>query len=228
MSQKKIPPVDTLVTKGFNERFQQVFDCSRCAFVQANDKTKILERLFGQGKPLTFPYAYFVIRRISYGTDTWNPHQWARRGIIFAPPESGSIRAARMVPADFEIEVTYVTDKFDSVTDQGSVRSFVRRWMLAHRAGYLKFNIQYGRLMFRVGATLAKDITIPERENVTDNEIKLEINTSVTLHAYVSDPAVVERGFVEEFLVTEQIGGSTVGSEQRVISTQVFQFPKKE
>jgi len=223
MSDPSVQPLDMFVMEGFAQRFQQVFGCAKCAFINQNDKTKVLDALFGQGKTLTYPYAYFVIQTTSVNNESYNPHQWVRRGIRIGVRSDDTIQMARIQPTNFDIEVTYVTNKFDSI-EQGSVRAFVRRWLLARRAGYLKFSVDYGLKQFGIGLTLAESINIPQRENIVEQETKYEITVLATIHGYISEPYTAKMGKTNQINVNAQIGG--VNSQ--IVSSQFFAFPTEE
>jgi hypothetical protein len=143
-----IQTIDHMVLAGFQQRFQQVFNCP-CLFINANDKTRILQKVFGEGQPITYPYAYFVVQSMGANNESYNAHVMARRGLVVNVAANDLLQTVRVVPTNFVIEVSYVTNKFESV-EQGSVLAFVRRWLLARRVGYLKFSINYGRLQFGI------------------------------------------------------------------------------
>jgi hypothetical protein len=214
----RLDPIDSFVLAGFQMRFQQVFNCP-CAFINQNDKTKILDRLFGQGKPLTYPYAWFVLTNISANQDSYNPHPLGRRGLIFNVNSQDTYQTVRVMPTNFEVEVNYVTNKFDSV-DQGSVQAFVRRWLLARRFGYLKTSISYGKLKFGINTTLNDTVPIPQRENIVEAETKYDVVSSLVIHGYISEPIPATIGKVNQINLNEGIQLPN----GKVVSTQTFTF----
>jgi hypothetical protein len=216
-----IQPIDHFVLAAFQERFQQVFGCVKCAFINQNDKTKVLERLFGQGNPLSYPFAYFVIQSVGANNESYNPHYLMRRGWVVDVPDSDQYVTVRVLPTNFELEVTYVTDKFDSV-EQGSVLAFARRWLLARRGGYLKSSIGYGQKQFGISVTVPESLNIPQLGNITETETKYEVTTNLTIHGYISEPTVGQKGRVNTINVTGQVSGVN----GTVVSTQFFAFPK--
>jgi hypothetical protein len=226
MSQTKIIPIDELVRAAFQQRFQQVFNC-KCAFINQNDKTKILERIFGQGEPLTYPYAWFTIQSISANNDSYNPHQMGRRGMVLNVSSNSSINTVRVMPTNFDIEVNYVTNKSDSV-EQGSVMAFARRWLLARRFGYLKFSINYGNLNFGIQVTMDETVPFPQRENITETETKYDVVLHANIHGYTSEPVIGSQGKVNKVNLTEGIklpNGQVVSlANGRVVSSQTFKF----
>jgi hypothetical protein len=222
--QTAIQPIDHMVLAGFQQRFQQVFGCAKCLFINANDKTKIIERIFGQGQPLEYPYAYFVIQSIGANNESYNSHAMSRRGIPVNLTSGSTIQTVRVIPTNFIVEVTYVTNKFESV-EQGSVLAFVRRWLLARRIGYLKFSINYGRLQFGINQTMDESVNIPQRENIAENESSYTTVASATIHGYISEPVLGQKGRVTQVRVNSQVGGVT--GTGTIISTQYLEFPKQ-
>jgi hypothetical protein len=223
VSQQKLIPLDALVLEGFERRFQQVFNCP-CAFINQNDRTKILERLFGQGNPLTYPYAWFVIQSVSHNVDSYNSHPLGRRGIVFNVGAKDTYQTVRILPVNIEVEVNYVTPKFESV-DQGSVLSFIRRWLLARRFGYLKSSINYGSLKLGIGMTLNETVPVPQRENITESETKYDVQAQLTIHGYVSEPVVSQTGKINQLNVNEGVQLPN----GKVVSIQTLSFdPNQE
>lgn len=216
-----IQPIDYLVLAGFQKQFQQVFGCAKCAFINASDKTKVLERLFGRGKPLEYPYAYFEIKKVGDNNTAYNAHNMMRRGMVLNVDSADTVQTVRIIPTDFDIDITYVTNKFQSV-DQGSVMAFARRWLLARRAGYLKTSIDYGRMQFGVGITMDSGVSTPSLSNITDSETSFPISVSATIHGYTSEPVLGQQGKVNTFNVNGDIGGVN----GKVVSTQFFAFPQ--
>lgn len=224
--QMVIQPIDALILDKFVKRVSKVFQ-AKCAFLNANDKTRILNRVFGQGGTLTYPYIYLEILNISANTESYNPHQFARRGVVLQVNTDQTVQTVRVIPTNFEIKLTYVTNEFYSVAP-GSTLAFARRWLLARRDGWLKESVDYGRLQFGIGVTMADSIPIPQRENVTESETKFETDVSLTLHGYTSEPVLGEIGKVNEFQVNEQVGGTRTTTTPVIVSTQTFAFPEKE
>lgn len=221
-NQISIEPIDSFVLTGFQQRFQQVFGC-KCAFINQNDKTKVLDRLFGEGNPLTYPYAWFVIQNISANHESYNSHPLGRRGITMGINSDSTYQTVRVMPTNFEIEVNYVTNKFQSV-DQGSVLSFIRRWLLACRFGYLKTTVLYGNLQFGIGMTLNDSVPVPQRENITEAETKYDVVTTAVIHGYTSEPVLGMTGKVNKINLNEGVQEPNISG--RVVSTQTFTFDR--
>lgn len=220
MLKQTITPIDEFILAGFQQRFQQVFDCP-CAFINQNDKTKVLDRIFGAGQPLTYPYAWFVIQNLSANTDTYNAHPLGRKGIVMNISSDSTYQTVRLMPTNFEIEVNYITNKFESV-QQGSVMAFARRWLLSRRFGYLKTTVNYGNQRIGIGMTLNDSIPIPQRENITEAETKYDVVTTAIIHGYTSEPMLNTVGKANKVNVNM---GVQVPNGQ-VVSVQTFTFDR--
>jgi hypothetical protein len=218
-SSTEVIPIDKLVFAGFQRRFQQVFNC-KCAYSNVHETTKILERIFGEGQHLEYPYAYFVIQNIAHNKETYNTQMMVRKGLVVNVDSNSTAQKVRVMPANFDLEINYVTNDFDS-NEQGSVIAFARRWLLAYRAGYLKFTINYGRLQFNVALTMPESLPIPTRENVVETETSYKLTTTLTLHGYISEPILALTGKVN----TVNLQTSVQGVNPQLVSSQSFIFP---
>jgi len=212
-------PVDQLVLAGFQQRFQQVFNC-KCAYTNSHDKTKILDRVFGEGQTLEYPYAHFEIQSVAANKESYSTQMMLRKGLVVTVDSSSTVQRARVMPANFDLQVTFVTNKFDSV-EQGSIIAFARRWVMAYRGGWLKFTINYGRLQFNVAVTMPESVTIPTLENIVETESAYSLVTTTTLHGYISEPVFAQGGKVNAVNVSM----SVQGINPKTISSQFFAFP---
>jgi hypothetical protein len=221
----EVQPIDYYILSGFQQRFQQTFGAVKCAYVNSNDKVRILQRVFGQGNEITYPYAYLVIKSQRVNAQSYNAGYLSRRGITINVNSEDTYQTVRIMPVDYEIECTYVTNKFNSV-EQGSVMSFTRRMLMARRNGYLKFSVDYGSKQFGIGVEIDESVSIPIRENITENETSMEITVMATVHGYISEPVLGEKGKIGKFNVSP-FDTSTYLSQQ-IVSTQTFAFPDRE
>jgi hypothetical protein len=132
----------------------------------------------------------------------------------------------RLMPTNFEIEITYVTNRFQSV-EQGSVMAFSRRWLLARRGGYLKTSIDYGRMQLGIGVTLDKSVITPSRENITEAETSFPVTTSAVIHGYISEPIPGQIGMVQQINVNASVGAPS-NNGSTIVSTQFISFPGEQ
>lgn len=221
----EIKPIDEFVLAGLQQRVQQTFGAVKCAYVNSNDKVRIINRVFGEGNQLTYPYAYLVIKDIRSNTQTYNSGYFSRRGLVINVSSEDTYQTVRVLPADFIIELTYVTNKFHAV-EQGSILSFARRLLMARRNGYLKFSIDYGMKNFGIGVDIDDNVSIPSRENITENETSMEITVPITVHGYISEPVLGEKGKIGKFNVNEF--DTKIYPNQQIVSSQTFTFPNKK
>lgn len=217
----ELTTIDSFAFEGFQKRFQQVFGC-KCAFINQNDKTKILERVFGKGEPLEYPYAWFEVDSFSHTTDTYSSNYLSRRGLDVVVGESG-IQRVRIVPTTFEISVNFVTNKFTSI-EQGSVIAYARRWILARRGSFLSFKINYGRVQFNIKTLLNETVVIPKRENQTEVETDYTVTTTAVMTGFTSEPVLGTMGRITHVQVMDQIGGV---NPNKIAGSQFIAFPPK-
>lgn len=221
----EIQPIDTFVLAELQKRVQQTFGAVKCAYVNANDKVRIMQRVFGEGNQITYPYAYLVIKDMRANTQSYNAGYLSRRGLVMNVSSNDTYQTVRIMPVDFHIELTYVTNKFHSV-EQGSILAFARRLLMARRNGFLKFSIDYGTKQFGVGVDIDENVSIPSRENITENETSMEITVPLTVHGYISEPVLGEKGKIGKFNVSPF--DTKLYPNQQIVSTQTFAFPDKK
>lgn len=200
--QTSIDPVEEFILKGIATRINQVFSC-RSVYSTSTDKPLALKRLF-EGSDVEYPFAYLSAPNITPNTESYNPHSLGRRGLPVSVNE-GSVVTVRLLPANFEIEIEYNTDKYEGFAN-GSVLAFLRRYMFARRFGYLKFNINYGKLNFYVSSTLSDTPTVTPRESTMDSEPAYKVTSSIVVHGYVSEPMTGTQGVITEFDVQTMLG----------------------
>jgi hypothetical protein len=98
--------------------------------------------------------------------------------------------------------------------------------LMARRNGYLKFSVDYGSKQFGVGVEMDESVTIPSRENITENETSMEITVTATVHGYISEPVLGEKGKIGKFNVNPF--DTSTYLNQQIVSTQTFAFPDRE
>jgi hypothetical protein len=103
------------------------------------------------------------------------------------------------------MQIEYMTNKFDGL--ENSVRFFARRWLFARRCGYLKFNVNYGKLELPISLTLSDAVTIPELENKVETETVYKTVVNLTVHGYISEPELGVQGILQTVNVDVQVAG---------------------
>jgi hypothetical protein len=217
--ESKIQPLEDYVLAGFSSRFQQVFNCI-CLYATATDKMKALERVFG-GREVTYPYALFTIQTLASNNESYVNQSLARRGLTTVVKD-GFLHTVRLMPANFEIEIEYYTNRYQGL-EQGSVLAFVKRWLFARRLGYLKFNINYGSLTPMVGVTMSESLTLPPRENSVEQETVYKTVTTATIHGYISEASLGTKGVIQQLDVEELV----LNPDGSVPGYQFFSFNKE-
>ena len=144
------------------------------------------------------------VQSVGANTDSYMTNRLARRGVpVTLSTDNHQYQLARIIPTNFEIELTFVTNKYSG--DLESVEGFVRRWMLVRRNGAALFTVNYGLTNLPISYTVNDTLTIPTRENPTDQESVYNVVGNMTLHGYVSEPILATRGRVNQIILTEAI-----------------------
>lgn len=199
-----IVPIEQFVRDGILRRLQQTFGV-QAIFTTANDKTKTLARL-REGSNVNYPYLFLTINSFARNPESYATNRLARKGVMTVVGEGQGL-TVRLMPANFEAEVEFITNKYEG-TEQGTVSSFARRWLFASRCGYLKFNIMYGRLNLPISVTMSESVSIPPLENKVEQETAYKLNPTMTIHGWISEPAMGTEGIVTDLVVDEVFANS--------------------
>ena len=205
----ELQPIDDFVLKGFQQRFQQQFECPGF-YVTTNEEATVAQ-LAREGTVLTYPYAFLRVSSWAPNTEGYSSNHMARQGLIAVVEDDNLVaHKVRCMAATSEIEIKYVTDKFKS-TQQGSVLAFVRRWLMSRRNGALQFNVRYGRLSLGIQVALGESVPFSPRENSPENETSYQVLTTASIKGYVSEPILGQQGIVNQgaLLEAEGLSGGT-------------------
>lgn len=190
VSNQVIKPIEELISIGLVQRLQQVFDCASIITTSV-DRRKNLQRLF-EGKPVSYPFLFATPSSYSFNTESYSSNRLARRGLEFNPnPSLDQVQTVRMLPAKLEYEIEYTTDR---AFGRDSITWFAKRWLFAYRNGYMKFNIDYGRLALKIDVTMSENVPIVPRENVLDQESVYVCTNSLTVNGWISEEHIGEKG----------------------------------
>lgn len=206
--------------EGLSQRISQVFGCI-CLWNSANDEMKALARVFS-GRKVEYPYAFMKVGSLAANPESYNTNMMARRGLTTTVSD-GFTNQVRLLPANFEVEVKYVTNRMQGF-EQGSVLAFSRRWLFARRCGYLKFNIKYGKLALWIASTLSETVTTPELGNKVEQETAYSTVATLTIHGYVSEPILGMQGTVQSL----QVNGVLLNADGSLPGSQFFSFNQGE
>lgn len=199
----EIPTVDSLVWKGLEMRVTEVFGCSALVST-AYEKVRLLAKR-GEGRQLKYPYA-FIIPRTLTGSTVYGSAYLARHGQQFAVTENQeSAWTVRLLPAQYQVDIEFYTDRGD-LRDEASAFALARRWLFARRLGYLKFNVDYGKLSLPIAVEMDESIQIPERPNQLEQQSEYVLTSSLRLQGWVSEPPVHLTGVVQSVEADATLG----------------------
>lgn len=226
-------PIEEMILGGFATRLQQVFGCM---FVVTNEheKTKAIQRMVG-GQQVKYPYGFVSINTFDTTTQTYNPHYFVRHGIEVFVKSDQQLHAMHCMPCAIEVEIEYHTNVFlnssrvNSTKDANlSAAAFMRRWVMAARAGYTKFMVNYGQTEFGINVILSPSVTAPKKDNLVENEQVYVTTATATIQGWVSEPILKRAGIVREIRlgvdVQAPVGGDGKPIEGR--STGRVYFPR--
>lgn len=198
----EIIPVEELVLNGILKRFTEVFQC-RAIITTTTDRTRSLER-FLSGSKVEYPYAFLTIQSLAHNKESYQSTTLSRRGLPVAYG-NGQQFTARLLPTNFSIEVEFHTNKYSGLEVQ-TVMGFARRWLFAYKCGYLKFDVTYGQLEFRIGVTLDDTVPTPPLENKVETETAYKITANLVVHGWTSEPVLGSQGVIDTIDFQEMFG----------------------
>jgi len=196
----EIQPVDTFVREGFAEKMTEQFRAP-AMFVTSPDAIQNLKIAIGNKTP-RYPYIFIRQQSVSDNPDSYVTHRLVREGLAVQYSKN-QYEMVRLLPANFVVEVTFVTNKHSGVGPD-SVDGFIRRAMFARRNGSLSFKIDYGMATFPITYTIDNTLNTPARENPADLEAVYQVVMNVTIHGYVSEPMTGTRGRIQQVVVGSQ------------------------
>lgn len=192
----KISPIDFYVREGFAKQMAEQFQCN-AAFVSSPDKLRNLQTLQGNAQP-SYPYIFIEELSVADVGGVYSSHRLVRQGIpVSLNSDNNQFQMARIIPADFEFQVSFITNQRSS-DDLNSVTGFTRRWLFARRNGSLQFNVNYGMSSVSIAYTLANSVPIQSREDPASQESYYTVTAIATVHGYVSEPELGTRGRIQQ------------------------------
>ncbi len=201
--QTQIKPVDELIKDGFALRMKQQFRAP-AIYVSSTDKLRTLQQLQGNA-PVNYPYLFLNVQTLSSAQDRYNTNRLARQGVAVQLSTDGvQYQMARVIPVNFEVEVTFITNKYSGI-DVDSVDGFARRWFFARRNGSVNFTVNYGLTNFPVAYSVTESLTIPPRETPTEMESVYQVVGSIILQGYISEPMLGSRGRINQIVLSETV-----------------------
>lgn len=139
------------------------------------------------GKPVAYPYAYLTLNTLAGAEDRQNASSTARRGLMgTVSTDSKRYFKVHFMPADFEVGIELVTNRYEDLLRYGNT------WMFARRRGWLKFEVAYGSASFGVGVDMDPSVAYPQREADPEGVQEYVMSASLAVRGYISDPVLVE------------------------------------
>lgn len=208
----KIESIEKFVKDGFVQQLQREF---RCAVIPttATDKATAIRKL-AQGKQITYPYILASVTQVSVNLNGYNAHRLARQGVpVDLSSDGKQYRVARIWPASFEYELTFVTNSYNGTNDTLGVQQFISRWMLCRRNGTLQFNVRYGLVSAAVSYAIPESVSLQPRENPTESETAYSVSCQLTLHGYQSEEQLSTAGKIHTVLLSTEIAPQQKGGQ---------------
>lgn len=200
--QTVIQSVDSFVREGFAKKITEQFRAP-AIFVSSPDKLRNLQLLLGNKQP-EYPYIFLTVQSMSANNDSYMANRLVRQGVpVRVSTDGNQIELARVLPTNFEIELTFVTNQYSG--ELSSVEGMARRWLMNRRNGASLFTVNYGLTDLPISYTVSDTLTIPTRENPTDQESIYNVVGNVTLHGYVSEPSLAKRGRINQVIISDVI-----------------------
>lgn len=199
----KLDPIDKFVSEGLQKRCRQVF-CPSTAWVTSADKTKILQRMFGnvsaaeRDTTIRYPYMLLTMSNVQLAQDRLHTKTTSMRGSPVVVSTDG-VRSytVSFLPVDFTVGVEFVAV---TMTD---VMEFSSRWLFAHRKNLLAFNVEYGQSSFSITTALSDSVSIPVRS--TGGVAEYSVTCDMTVHGFISEPVLMDAQIAREVSVSHKI-----------------------
>jgi hypothetical protein len=199
--QTKIDPVDKFVRAGFEQHMQSQFR-TPVIWTESPDALANLKAMLGNKQP-EYPYIFLFESSTSPNTESYTTNRLARHGIpVTVNVDGKQFQTAKLLPTNFEIEVTFISNKYAGL-DPDSVNGFVRRWWFTRRNGALNFSIDYGLSRLTVTSTVSDSLAVPKRENPADQESVYQVVANITVHGYISEAALMTRGRINQIVLAD-------------------------
>lgn len=215
-----IQPVDALIRGGFAQKMTEQFR-SPTIWTTSPDKLAALKAMLKNEQP-QYPYMFLVEQSISPNHDSYASHRLARYGVpVLYSDDKREVYYARLIPQNFEIEVTFITDRFDG--DLASVDGFARRWQFALRNGFLHYRLNYGLTAMDITVMLNDTLSIPSRDNPAESESIYQVVANATIKGYISEADLGVRQRVLEVEADARVASSLQQAQEG--ATQFFPFP---
>lgn len=132
-----------------------------------------------------FPYCFLKIPTINTNNSSDNLNFLAknlyRMGTPGKPNASGVCILHRFIPADFHVEVTFITDSFDEV------KRFINKWNFVSIKQKLNSNWTYDGITLSVRVDLETGLSFPDEEASVENINYYEVKGNLIIRGFMSE-----------------------------------------
>lgn len=181
----QIPAVEDRILGGLQSKFLSQFGCD-LVVAQTTDQIKQLQ-LRANGHDVKYPYAYAKLTSISSpeNSDVYVSRYLLRKGINFTEPNANAGYNIRLLPTQFDFEVTYETN---NASGDGGIMWYIKRWLMASRQGLLKFRIEFGNVRLNIDVRMDLNVSVPnERPAPSEAETAYKVITNLQVRGYMSE-----------------------------------------
>lgn len=134
---------------------------------------------------LDFPFCYFKLMSINTHTASDQLNHMTknlyRSGLIGKYNESGVAYIHRFIPADFLVEVTFITDNFSEV------KAFANKWQYVAIGQRLNSNWTYDGITLSVRVDMEYGVNIPEQDATAEIPNYYEVKANLTVRGFMSE-----------------------------------------
>lgn len=134
----------------------------------------------------SFPYCFLKLTSINAidASDNMNflARNLYRMGIPGkVDPVNSSYIMHRFITADFDVEVTFITD------DYNEVKSFVNKWHFVSIEKRLNTNWRYDGITLSVRVDLDGNVSFPEKDNAVESVNHYEVKANLKIRGFMSE-----------------------------------------
>jgi len=160
-----------------------------------------------------YPYIFLRAPTIAASSESYNSRRLAAEGVpVRISTDGNQFELVRVIPTNMEFEVTFITNQYSG--DLKSAEGFIRRWLMVRRNGALAFTVNYGMTDFPVSYAIEPALTLPSRDSPTDQEAVYPVVAAITVHGYVSEPVLGNRGRVNQVVLSDSVPTLNLPNEQ--------------
>jgi hypothetical protein len=161
-------------------------------FVTSTDRWFHLAEMQKQAnQKLEFPYLYLKLTSVSTAEQMSGDNLVARNLYRFGSyggvnANNTTINRHRLIPADFEVEVYFITDDYIDVT------RYINRWMFGAVNKALNFTANFDDISLSIRVNLNQTAQIAEKENDVNQVNYYEITNTALIKGYMSPDISIE------------------------------------